>query len=167
MLLYWIVAILAGASPIRDVWHTAWAALYAAALALSDPPLFEPSSTMFGFSDRPALMRSLILADELVYRLRGRITTIATAAAAPPPHWMLSQSVIARACTQGSLAGAIVLQILRLYDRGWQIQRWPIPIIMGSTYGWIAGLWIGTVWVVYSGGRQQQPIRPLEEKMNN
>jgi hypothetical protein len=39
----------------------------------------------------------------------------------------------------------IVVSILRLYDRGWQVQRWPTPIVLGATYGWVGGVMIGTI----------------------
>ena len=38
----------------------------------------------------------------------------------------------------------VLFQILLLYDRGYQIQRYPIPIVMGCTIGWIVGTCVGT-----------------------
>jgi hypothetical protein len=32
---------------------------------------------------------------------------------------------------------------LRLYDWGGQIQRWPLPVMLGSTYGFVLGTMVG------------------------
>jgi hypothetical protein len=57
----------------------------------------------------------------------------------------LLSSVNLSSSTHGCLAGTIVLQILLLYDRGWQAQRWPIPLVLGCTYGWVLGKLLGFI----------------------
>lgn len=42
----------------------------------------------------------------------------------------------------------IPCQILLLFDAGLQVQRWPVPTIMASTFGWAVGLVVGTMWAV-------------------
>jgi hypothetical protein len=46
----------------------------------------------------------------------------------------------------GSIIGIIICSILRILDGGYQIQRHPIPILLGYTYGNIGGL---LVWFIY------------------
>lgn len=41
-----------------------------------------------------------------------------------------------------TLAVTIPMQILCLYDRGWQWQRWPVPVMVGSTIGWTFGCFL-------------------------
>ncbi len=119
--------IVAGASPTTNIVHTALSALYCAALCLADPPI------------RMTVSPPPTFAEHIRYRLRG--------------HEVYSdlnkkqQAIVARAASQGTLAGAVVFQILRLYDRGWQVQRWPVPVITGSTIGWTVGALIGTLWI--------------------
>ncbi|GAX09896.1 hypothetical protein FisN_11Lh119 [Fistulifera solaris] len=119
--------IVAGASPTTNILHTAISALYCAALCLADPPIW------ISVSPPPTF------AEHIRYRLRG--------------HEVYSdlkqrqQAIVARAASQGTLAGAVVFQILRLYDRGWQVQRWPVPVITGSTIGWTVGAVVGIVWI--------------------
>jgi hypothetical protein len=39
----------------------------------------------------------------------------------------------------------IPFQLLTVLDHGLQIQRWPIPVILGSTYGYVFGTLIGII----------------------
>ena len=48
--------------------------------------------------------------------------------------------------THGTLFGLVPCSILRLYDWGSQIQRWPLPLILGSTYGFVAGTVLSIVY---------------------
>lgn len=43
----------------------------------------------------------------------------------------------------GTLLGTIPFQILNVLDWGSQVQRWPLPVLIGSTYGWIGGTVVG------------------------
>ena len=45
--------------------------------------------------------------------------------------------------TLGTLIGISACTILRILDHGMQIQRYPLPIIIGATYGSCVGLLIG------------------------
>ena len=49
--------------------------------------------------------------------------------------------------TLGTLIGMAICAILRILDHGMQIQRYPIPIILGSTWGSYAGVFIGSLLV--------------------
>jgi hypothetical protein len=57
--------------------------------------------------------------------------------------------------THATAFGVIPCSVLRLYDWGSQIQRWPLPLILGSTYGFVAGTVLGIGGIVllrYNGG---------------
>jgi hypothetical protein len=43
----------------------------------------------------------------------------------------------------GVLLTTIALQILQVLDWGVQVQRWPLPIILGVTYGYVVGTLFG------------------------
>mmetsp|Transcript_11509 Transcript_11509/g.19969 ORF Transcript_11509/g.19969 Transcript_11509/m.19969 type:complete len:254 (-) Transcript_11509:319-1080(-) len=45
----------------------------------------------------------------------------------------------------GTTIGMVACSIFRILDHGMQIQRYPIPIIMGATWGRCGGVLIGTV----------------------
>ena len=47
--------------------------------------------------------------------------------------------------TLGTLIGMSACTILRILDHGMQIQRYPLPIIIGATYGSCGGILIGLV----------------------
>lgn len=134
--------ILAGASPTKHILHSALSALYCAALCLSDPPIVVSVPPPNAFSEH------------VRYRLRG------VAMHAVSDQKQREQAVVARGASQGAIAGAVVFQILRLYDRGWQVQRWPVPVIMGSTIGWTMGAFVGTLWVILG------PPSRLEQKIS-
>jgi putative effector of murein hydrolase len=55
------------------------------------------------------------------------------------------QHLLAKIMFYCCVAFTVPLQILLLYDRGWQVQRWPVPVIVGSTIGWVVGLCLGTM----------------------
>jgi GPI biosynthesis protein family Pig-F len=49
--------------------------------------------------------------------------------------------------------GTIPSQVLLLYDRGYQVQRYPIPVILGCTIGWTVGVLCGTIRAFSCDGR--------------
>jgi|AntRauTorckE5430_2_1112549.scaffolds.fasta_scaffold00498_2 hypothetical protein len=49
----------------------------------------------------------------------------------------------------GTVVTTIPFVVLNILDGGLQIQRWPIPIILGSFYGHILGITIGTLVGLY------------------
>lgn len=46
----------------------------------------------------------------------------------------------------------IPFQILQILDSGIQVQRWPIPQVLGSTVGWVVGSVVGLLWTFYKDG---------------
>ena len=45
----------------------------------------------------------------------------------------------------GTVLGTIPFQVLNVLDWGIQVQRWPLPVLIGSTYGWIGGTLVGII----------------------
>jgi hypothetical protein len=124
LLFVWFMV--SGASPYINRLHTLWAAIYLSTLLWFDPPIYvrSPSS---------CVRHNLPLLDHMQVRL-------VRPANAPNP-----QALLASITTQSTIACAIPAQILLLYDRGWQVQRWPVPLVLGSTAGWCLGLVVGTI----------------------
>jgi hypothetical protein len=44
----------------------------------------------------------------------------------------------------------IPFQILQILDSGLQVQRWPIPLLLGSTVGWVVGNIVGLLRTLYT-----------------
>jgi len=102
--------LLCGASPIYHLLHTALAALYL--------------TTLSSWAIQTSGMKTYLpLRQQFLQHLRGPSST----------------SSLYVTTTQSTLAMTIVFQILLLYDRGWQAQRWPVPIVLGSSLGWMLG----------------------------
>lgn len=118
---------LCGASVYENHWHTVLGALYFGTLCMWDPPVFSKDSST----------------RTVVKEFQHRHLAIPRS----------SQEVLAQTVLHGVVAGAVPLQILLLYDRGWQMQRWPVPLVLGSTVGWVGGIIVGTVRGLY---RSQQ-----------
>lgn len=124
--LSWIIFILCGASPSLNIWHTVLAAIYFATLCWFDPPVFESKADVTRNSMHNGLLKNFLR------RFRGQSVSC-------------QQDIVATTVLNSTIAITIPLQILLLYDRGWQIQRWPVPVILGSTVGWVAGTVFGTI----------------------
>jgi GPI biosynthesis protein family Pig-F len=61
-----------------------------------------------------------------------------------------SDDVIASMSLYGVFCGAIPFQLLQVLDWGKQIQRWPLPLILGTTTGWVMGTLVGLILMIYS-----------------
>lgn len=126
-----LAMLLCGASPFDNLAHTYLAAVYLVTLCTLDPPRFIGND---GDSVRPQ-QRSLW---QRLY---------------PPQQTGRSSSrrggepLGSTICCCTTLALTIPFEVLLLYDRGWQWQRWPLPVMIGSTLGWALGCVMGTVWV--------------------
>jgi hypothetical protein len=153
--------LVSGASPYTNRLHTLWASLYLSILLWFDPPIFVATT-------RSRLRHDLSLLDHmkerlLVIRRRDRqgANNNNDAVSSNP------QALLASITTQSTMAGTIPAQILLLYDRGWQLQRWPVPLVLGSTIGWCIGLVIGTVVISHLSYRQQSSNKKRDDVGNN
>ena len=134
----WLAYIVYGAPPTENPWHTATAAFYLVLLIQWDPPLWKNSNQSEALSCSLSTLERLSLACSR------------SALPSAPDRLAIVQ-------TRSIVGLTIVLHILRLYDRGWQPQRWPVPTILGASVGWIAGQWIGLILEAAAGGTWQSP----------
>jgi hypothetical protein len=121
--------ILCGASPAADLAHTVCAAAYLALLATADPPSLL-SSAGGEDSASPSLLQRL-----------SQPLALPPRADDGPGRRRYDGAIVAH-CVVGL---NIPFSILRLYDRGWQWQRWPVPVVVASTYGWVLGTILGVM----------------------
>ena len=124
----WLAYIVYGASPTENQWHTLAAAFYLMLLIQWDPPVWTNDEQDKTMSCSLNALQRLSLASS-----RTILTNLSVA------------DRLAVVQTRSVLGLTMALHILRLYDRGWQPQRWPVPTILGASFGWIAGIWIGLV----------------------
>ena len=138
-----VIFIVSGASPYENLGHTLLAALYLVTLTLLDLPIFNNHPTL-----------RLDILDRLFYThsqqpLPAKVTSSSNKNSyRSTAIQQLQQDKLAIAVAHGTVACAIPFQILLLYDRGWQVQRWPVPVLVGSTLGWALGTVVGTLWAV-------------------
>lgn len=88
------------------------------------------------------------LLDTIQQQLRGRSVGIAgTCAAISSSSSQYQQRIIVlhQSIVYCCTIVTVLFQVLLLYDRGYQIQRYPIPIVLGCTIGWIIGTCVGTI----------------------
>ena len=135
----WVAYIIYGASPMENLWHTLAAALYLMILVQWDPALLLDRET-----------GQLVSSSSLNVLERLSLAASSSRAAATS-----AVDRLAMVQTQAVVGATIVLHILRLYDGGWQPQRWPVPTILGATVGWIVGRWIGLVTMSTASGQLQ------------
>jgi hypothetical protein len=143
---FWALFVLCGASPTENVIHTILGAVYLATTSWFDPPIFA--------STAPRNRKVTSLTDQLLHRFRGTHLDAHTHGY-HHYHYQQHQDLLASTVLQAVTACTIPTQILLLYDRGWQVQRWPVPVIVGSTIGWILGTVLGTVRVLWTAAHTE------------
>lgn len=156
------VMVLCGASPVHNVQHTLVASLYTTALISFDPPIFVHDGSNNSISNNisnnnkddeqphkelPASALSWFPQWQLLVRGNQR-SKQRQASSSTQQQQRQRQDKVAMVVAHCVAACLIPCQILLLYDHGMQVQRWPVPTIMASTYGWAMGLVVGTVWAI-------------------
>ena len=116
----YIVAILCGAHPLVNIHCTLLASFYMAALVSMNP-------STFGDGGRNSPQSLLLLA---------RSTT------------RTRDDMVGMARFYTTLLVCVPFQILNILDSGLQIQRWPLPMLLGSTVGWTIGSIVGLLWAL-------------------
>lgn len=165
----WTVAVfvLCGASPTENVLHTVLASISFVTLGWFDTPALygnyshttPPTTTQETAIKKSPLMgsSSMPLIDVWHQRLRGRHQDWMTTA-------QRQQLFLERCVFFSCIVCTIPCQILLLYDRGWQVQRWPCPVIIGSTIGWIVGVLLGAAHISL---HQFNPTRFADKKLED
>ena len=135
---------LCGASPYANIEHTFLAALFLSSLIAMDLPFDnlqqqqqESRQAMRTTETTMTNTTSPILDNNILWRISP--SSSSTMSTTPHDGWLCQ---IRGHCT---VAITIVCQILLLYDRGWQIQRWPVPTILGSAIGWTLGVLVSVI----------------------
>jgi hypothetical protein len=140
------IIVLCGASPVQNPWHTLAASLYTTALISFDPPIFvsdQDDSTATASSSNNAVVSWF---PQLQLLVRGTRPKQRHGSSIQQQR----QDKVAMAVAHCVAACLIPCQILLLYDHGMQVQRWPVPTIMATSYGWAIGLVTGTLWAILS-----------------
>lgn len=70
----------------------------------------------------------------------------------------LQDDILASYQLYGTVLGMIPVQILNILDWGAQVQRWPLPLLVGSTFGWVVGTSVGVIQIRWS--EQSRSIHP-------
>jgi hypothetical protein len=68
-------------------------------------------------------------------------------------------NLLAASRLYGMLLVSIPFQVLAVLDSGIQIQRWPIPILLGGTYGYVAGTLVGICLIHFENKAEQHRTR--------
>jgi hypothetical protein len=150
--------ILCGASPSRDVGHTVCAALYLVAVATATtttsplprmlmttapPKRGSAQHNEVDIEEDSTPMVHMLLLQRLSYASSSVPADLFAGTKSDPSrrnrrsldhHRLLSLFPCLLA-----VGFNVPFSVLRLYDRGWQWQRWPVPIIVATTYGWAVG----------------------------
>ncbi|KAL7567948.1 hypothetical protein ACA910_019658 [Epithemia clementina (nom. ined.)] len=120
---------ISGASPFENISHTILAALFLAALILLDLPFDKATTNDSNSHDGESfLWRIAPSSNKCSDNTKERHLNKSNA-------W--SPAKTRAHCT---VVVTVLCQILLLYDRGWQVQRWPVPTILGSAIGWTIGV---------------------------
>jgi hypothetical protein len=128
--------LLSGASTNTNLIHSVLAASYWTTLAFLLEPPFLSRLALFSFAS------SHLLSDDHSTSLQPSSLSSSSTRCSFYSPWLskaISSVDLSSLVFHMTLAATIPLQILTLYDRGWQWQRWPVPMIVGSTCGWALG----------------------------
>jgi hypothetical protein len=153
-----VAMIICGASWHEHVWHSLAAALHVVTLASWDPsPIFfahqaAKKSRPRGSGGRsyrentaPATTTAPArFIDQYQYHNRLFLERFSLEPASQRRQGARREWLLATIIAHCVMAVTIPMQILRLYDWGMQIQRWPVPTILGASIGWAMALILGT-----------------------
>ena len=147
-----VMFVLCGASPYEKLGHTTFAALHLVALCWCAPPIFAKPPAPTPPNTATSSPSYVSVWPELLQRYHGRSShgrrTPTRVNTQTQQHQQECQSLLQTITMSTCLGCTIPWQILLLYDRGWQWQRWPISVILGSTLGWIMATIFGTLYIV-------------------
>jgi len=132
------VVILCGADPIVCTKQTALAALYVGGLLLFVPFGGTTSTT-----------------------LSTHIPIVASTAKSVDASQRTRRDVLAATRIYTMLLVMVPMQVLQILDWGAQEQRCPMPVILGSTYGWVAGTVLG---ILFASFHKDEPSQTVSQK---
>jgi hypothetical protein len=115
------ISILCGAHPQTNLLYTVLASFYVASLLSLYPPVFN---------------------DSVGWNLQQLFTS--------RPAARLGDDIVGACRFYVTLLVMVPFQILNILDSGLQVQRWPLPMLLGSTVGWGTGSILGLLWALYT-----------------
>lgn len=131
-----LIIIQCGASPRENIKQTMLASLFISTLACGflQP---DPSNT---FID---VIRNVVLGTDTERSNDGSSFSTPTETSKAAPMLMGDSDIILTVMNQcvfyGTIGVTTPFMILNILDHGSQIQRWPVPILLGGTVGYIVG----------------------------
>jgi len=128
--IFTLLFIVCGASPWKNISHTIMAASYLVILIFG-PSFYE---THFLYSSGPILSLLLGTQFEKEHSISGSGLYI---------FWVRITEIIHRCELYSCIMGTILCMVLLILDHGHQFQRWPIPVLLGATYGCAIGGMVG------------------------
>jgi len=145
-----IVFILCGIHPMMLPLHTLISAFYVAMKMILPVLLTSPESNSIQCVDGSIARKVLYRLKEVMPYLFGPTLIIDQTKKENTIHNKQHQNAqriqyIHQYTTLGTLIGMSACTILRILDHGMQIQRYPLPIIIGATYGGCGGVLIGAL----------------------
>jgi hypothetical protein len=60
-----------------------------------------------------------------------------------------SSNLLAFCRLYGMILTSVPFSVVTILDAGMQIQRWPLPILLGTTYGYVIGTFVGVTSLYY------------------
>jgi hypothetical protein len=145
-----VIFVLCGASPYQHISHTILASLHSSFLIWLDPPIFSYNTNVTA-TKTMSFWSWHAFSEAVQHRIYGvELDNGNKKVLAELSIQQHRQKVLQSVICHCIVACLIPVSILRLYDRGWQVQRWPVPIVLGTTSGWTMGLIFGTQWIIHS-----------------
>lgn len=132
------ITITCGTHPADNLLYTTLASFYVASLVSLNPPVFGDAN---GWGPQQALFNN----------------TSAT-------HRQGGDDTMGTTRLYTTLLVTIPFQILNILDSGLQVQRWPLPIVLGSTAGWITGSVLGLLWALYTNSNATTGSEPVDSE---
>ena len=158
IILFW----LCGVPYSQDQIHTLWVAVYTTALLWLSPPSSSSSQSSLQQQQQQQQQQrqnkrkgssraESSLADSVLKRLQWRD--------AETP-----EDILASTRLYGTVLVAIPFQVLHILDWGAQVQRYPLPILLGTTIGWSAATVFAVLWILVGGHEWLFPSNRLSFK---
>jgi len=139
----WFVSVVCGTPPTQTVRQTVWASGYMATLLVLFTTITNPQPQS---SRSDSLKSNTTNASLLDGRHLQRILGLPIFDKENLHDFYTN--LMATCQAHATAFVTVPFAVLRLYDWGSQIQRWPLPMILGSTYGFVAGSLLGSILVV-------------------
>ena len=132
--LFWMAAVVCGTPPTREVYHTGLACSYLATLVIICS-LPAAGGTGIDKGQKPSTGKNTWWHARLVLPVLPGVKKKLNSM----ERLSFDVTLLSVCQVHATVFVTIPFQVLRLYDWGSQIQRWPLPMILGSTYGFVLG----------------------------